>query len=550
VIFYSLIQLPLKKFLRLIKAVLLSSFFVAVWGIAEHFGIDASYWVQDVKARVFSTLGQPNWLAGYLVMVLPWSLAFYFQTQKKWELVLLVILNLTLYTCFIFTFSRGGDFGLTAAVISLLILIGWKMVRSHLRRVLIISLIFGTITIIFTSPLTNLLFGQTSHRDAPLLQRGDDTGSIRLIIWQDAWEIFKHYPLTGSGLETFGESFYKFRPAEMNQTPEWDFLFNRAHNEYLNFMATTGIIGTLAYLGLLGSFFYLVWLKIKHLPTKERLFLAAATGSTVGYLVQNIFSFTVVPLALVLVMNLAAVTVLIPAKPLSWNWAERWGMFMKHQVQLLLLLPLIIVLVLITNLWRADILHASGSSNYDLGASFEAERDLSSALNLNPTEPAYMMQLALTKASLAIGFPGTADSISEADQAVKLADSAVQVSPYNLNLWRQRAEVLQRLDTINPRYTNLALAARIKATELAPTDPKVRTELAQSYLSTKKTSEALSTFLASYRLKEDYVDTLIGLSRIYLNQSDQEQAKFYLRKALVVSPQNSEVTALAQKAGL
>ncbi|HBU22112.1 TPA: hypothetical protein DEB02_04170, partial [Candidatus Beckwithbacteria bacterium] len=49
-----------KKFL---KVTLTTALIVSLYGILEHFGIDEHVWIQDVKNRVFSTLGQPNWLA-------------------------------------------------------------------------------------------------------------------------------------------------------------------------------------------------------------------------------------------------------------------------------------------------------------------------------------------------------------------------------------------------------------------------------------------------------------------------------------------------------
>jgi putative inorganic carbon (HCO3(-)) transporter len=56
-----------EKALAVGRWLLVGAALVAIYGIAEHFGIDAQYWVQDVRNRVFSTLGQPNWLAAYLV---------------------------------------------------------------------------------------------------------------------------------------------------------------------------------------------------------------------------------------------------------------------------------------------------------------------------------------------------------------------------------------------------------------------------------------------------------------------------------------------------
>ena len=60
---------------RLLKAALATASVVALYGIAERFGIDRHLWVQDVQSRVFSTLGQPNWLAAYLVVLVPISMA-------------------------------------------------------------------------------------------------------------------------------------------------------------------------------------------------------------------------------------------------------------------------------------------------------------------------------------------------------------------------------------------------------------------------------------------------------------------------------------------
>src|SRR3989338_3165738 len=54
-----------------ISNILLSATLVSLYGVAEHFGIDKQLWVQDVQNRVFSSLGQPNWLSAYLVALLP-----------------------------------------------------------------------------------------------------------------------------------------------------------------------------------------------------------------------------------------------------------------------------------------------------------------------------------------------------------------------------------------------------------------------------------------------------------------------------------------------
>jgi O-antigen ligase len=54
--------------------------------------------------------------------------------------------------------------------------------------------------------------------------------------------------LFGTGVETFAYAYYFVRPQAHNLTSEWDYLYNKAHNEYLNYFATTGFIGLGTYL--------------------------------------------------------------------------------------------------------------------------------------------------------------------------------------------------------------------------------------------------------------------------------------------------------------
>src|SRR3989344_4066071 len=75
-----------KRFLNLS---IITAVIVSLWGIPSHFGydptclvfrgnLDVSCWAADFQptVRIFSTLGQPDWLAAYLSILLPVSIAF------------------------------------------------------------------------------------------------------------------------------------------------------------------------------------------------------------------------------------------------------------------------------------------------------------------------------------------------------------------------------------------------------------------------------------------------------------------------------------------
>ena len=51
-------------------------------------------------------------------------------------------------------------------------------------------------------------------------------------------------------------------------TSEWDYLYNKAHNEYLNYLTTTGIVGLGTHLLLLAGF--LIFCRVTYPKSKKR----------------------------------------------------------------------------------------------------------------------------------------------------------------------------------------------------------------------------------------------------------------------------------------
>jgi len=253
-----------------------SAILVALYGVLEHFGIDKNVWVQDVQSRVFSTLGQPNWLAAYLVALLPlaWSntITSYqstinnkFSISKNYKFLIYFCLSALFFWTLIFTKSRSGILGFGLTFIIFWGLYFWKIRKEFKSRLspfiiigsslLVISLISGTQ---YTPSFTNILNGkkglptEASAKVGPALEiGGTESGTIRKIVWKGAFGVWKRFPIFGSGPETFAYSYYLERPAEHNLVSEWDFIYNKAHNEYLNILANSGTVGLLSYLGVI-----------------------------------------------------------------------------------------------------------------------------------------------------------------------------------------------------------------------------------------------------------------------------------------------------------
>src|SRR3989344_3279756 len=119
--------------LKVLKMGLWGGLIVALYAIPEHFGASPSClilrgelsgdcWVQDVEAGGFATLGQPNWLASYLgVLIFP-CLYFLLSAQKKSTTILYTLYSIPLYFAFTFTYSRSGMLGFLTGLITFFVL--------------------------------------------------------------------------------------------------------------------------------------------------------------------------------------------------------------------------------------------------------------------------------------------------------------------------------------------------------------------------------------------------------------------------------------------
>src|SRR5579871_2541339 len=76
-----------KQVMRVLTISLVSGLIVALWGLPSHFGydptcfvfrgnFDVSRWTDafQPKSRIFSTLGQPDWMAAYMAVLIPLAL--------------------------------------------------------------------------------------------------------------------------------------------------------------------------------------------------------------------------------------------------------------------------------------------------------------------------------------------------------------------------------------------------------------------------------------------------------------------------------------------
>lgn len=549
-------NINLKYAKKLISVFLGSAALVSIYGVLEHFGIDKSIWVQDVQSRVFSTLGQPNWLAAWLVALMPisWALAleklktnFKFQILKP-RFLIYFSLSLLFFWTMIFTKSRSGYLGMATAFVIFWVLLLWnerKNIKKHIAALLLIGGSFFAVIVIsgteytpsissIVNPQHTTLNTQTQVSEGPALETGGtESGKIREIVWKGAIQVWLHYPVFGTGVETFAYSYYKFRPAEHNLVSEWDFIYNKAHNEFLNVAADTGTVGLLSYLVLIGFTAYLLF---EQQRSDGNLIALALLAGYVSLSVTNFFGFSVVPTQLEFFLFAAFAVALTMNKEDKMSEAKNTALSGTQKILITLVFLSAGYFILRTvNYWSADTLYAKGMAYNSIDKPDTAIKYLTEAIAKSPDQPLFHDKLSTAYAKIAVALDQQKDTANEKvymQKAIAESDTAVGLSPANVNLKRTRFGIFIMLSTIDPNYLINARDTLLDAITYAPTDAKLYYNLGLTYARIGQTEEALSTLKKTVELKANYKEARLAYAILLIQEKKNDEAKTQLNYIL------------------
>lgn len=536
-----------KKIDRLLKVSLITTFLVILWGLPGKLGYDLSCfvflkelnnncWVDQFKPteRLFSTLGQPNWLGAYLSINFFISLYFLFKKKTKSLLnrtnFIFIGLSLLIFITILFTRSRSSYLGLFFGLIL------FSSFKFNFKKIAILLFIFLVSVFIFKTGINSIdkfITFEINKNETVISKESNATNDylvtesfdIRKIVWEGAWKLGLKYPFFGSGVETFAYSYYFTRPQEHNLTSEWDFIYNKAHNEYLNYLATTGFIGLIAYLFLIGSVFFILIKEIIYEKDKQnKLIHITLLASYITILSTNFFGFSTTTVNMFFYLIPAFIGSKIIKGQIEIVLKNKNSMFFKiFGVSVGLIL-----LFLLTSYYIADLNYAKSEKASQIGDYQSAELYLEKAIKLHNSH-VYLNTYALNLANLAVLLSYQKDS-EQTKNLMKLAlqksSDAISASPKNVNYLKNKSKIEYLFYQINPedrKYIDDAISTLNLAQQLSPTDAKIPYSLSIFYtilfdftndlkykdLSFKEVDKSInlkSNFKDAYTLKTQLLD--------------------------------------------
>ena len=372
---------------KLIRLILISIIPVSLYGIAQS--------ISGVT-RVYSTFGQPNWLSQYLGMILPIT-TYYFFTEKGERFKLWGLMYIFGFYCLWVTFSVSGLLGFFAGVFYLIVKYFRKIFENKVYKTKLIFLISITALI----ALLNIGLYKEKFYDFYLdvqkqfvlikkacasenINKLSDPGFIRLELWKSTFDLITSSPkvfLFGTGPETFPYVFQNYRNGKLNYSSEWDFVFNKPHNYYLEIWSESGILTLVIFIAL-------IYTCVKKLPNHM-------ASAIVVFSVTNIFGWPVVPTSLLFWLFLSGLEINdVKLKPFETETANKLKLNKVRLLYKTLLITLIVGVYLYLNFYifkfyNADIYYKKGQEYIKKGEEKKALYFADKAVIANPLEPNY-----------------------------------------------------------------------------------------------------------------------------------------------------------------
>lgn len=225
-------------------ALLWTSVAAGVYGALQRFGLDFIQWGVTWSDRPASTFGNPNFAAGWWILILPIFAADVIKGERRWGAVFVVALGiLNLY----WGRTLGAWAALAvAAAIAAGVWLGEK--KLNIRKIVSLPLL-----IVLGAGAFGAAFLASAQR-----MPGHQSIQERILKWRTAAKMISDHPMLGLGAGNVKVHFALYQ-ADVSRAMNRSLIGtseSNVHNEFLQVAAETGLIGLAAFLSIFALWIY------------------------------------------------------------------------------------------------------------------------------------------------------------------------------------------------------------------------------------------------------------------------------------------------------
>jgi putative inorganic carbon (HCO3(-)) transporter len=287
---------------RFFVALALATLIVSGYGLLQQVQRDP-VWGVLYKGRIFSTLGQANNLAAFLVLTIPCVGALIVVGGRVLRSLAVGTLLIAL-AALALTLSRGGYLGLLAGLAAMIavtvpLTAGVRSaVRNRSARVdrrwlrggmLLFAAVIAAVLVV---PPAREQAARVVERGVSIVSGRDSSTESHLDLWAVGLRITLEHPLLGTGPDTYAVEFPRYRDTVLS--PERAAVLSKfrpesPHNVYLAISSGLGIPALAAYLALIALALLRAARSVRSSTGPTRIVAVALIGAIVGHVVSDVF---------------------------------------------------------------------------------------------------------------------------------------------------------------------------------------------------------------------------------------------------------------------
>jgi O-antigen ligase len=451
----------LNHFKSLIHVTFFILFIVLVYGLLQTTGNDFIQWNNPYNS-VISTVGNPNFAAAIMAImgVLIFSSIFNSDLSKNHRLASLA---LSLFSLFIIYRSnaRQGLLSYAIGVGFFLIVFLW----SKSRRIGFFGLVIGLIVVVI-SILGMLQVGPLEK----YLYKG--SVSVRGYYWRAGFEMLRENPLFGIGMDSYASYFKEFREVNYPLSYGFEITSSNAHNTFIQFFATGGLVLGTAYLILNLFVLQRAFIALKSQTGVNRLAISGLVAAWLSFHAQSFVSIDNIGISIWGWVLAGAIVGVSTSSTESTSLNSRSNGKPRTNIEIGSVLisssATLVIIVLVALLYRTEVNTFKVLSTFDLQN--PQVREIYRDLNLNNIDsqlnnPIYRLTSAMNLVQA--GF---------VDEGVDAVKQILRDDIRNLDAMNSLAQIYEQTDKISE-----AIDIRIKISEIDPWNAKNYLQLGKNY---------------------------------------------------------------------
>ncbi len=580
-IFYiTVYTLKKREYIRTaINLLFIAGGIASAYGILQYLGMEP-IWQEAVDpfgGRCVSTFGNPNFLASFLVLLLPLALVKMLLSEKMSEKIFLFITGSLMFTALICTSTRSAWIGFIASLIIIWIFLIFKVKdkKTILKHFIYLAvIIIVSLVVVFSAPGKRVIGERVLSTLS--IQKSGTASSQRFLIWSSAKDMFFDFPIIGSGWGTL-ELFYPWYQGKYLRSAKYAPLkthANRAHNEILQFLAETGIIGLGVAVWLLVTLikYSLRLLKNTSINKESKYIILGLFSGIIGMLIDNLFNVSLhfASPAMVFWINVGIIV------SIGYQTENHQENLLKHEtissrglriskyvISTVVLVLLFLIVLLSFNRFRAAI-HYFNGIRYSKGKKVTLDKAISQfekslgfyAFDINTNYELANVYTLQNKIDKAIEYYKKANLVNpgyeeiyhnlgivyanngEVKKSIYNFEKALRIGPNSLDTYMYLGKIYIKLED----WTK-AQQVYEKITSLNSSLAKAHLHLGNIYFKLENTEKAISEYKKVIQLNPNTQGAYKNLGYVYLSINKKREAQKFFREALRLNPNDKVIIA-------